>query len=102
MFETERKQALAGIGKCDEFLKNWDMNVFAKGEIESCKSADKVPPQEVAEVAKTFARSNREILKGGGEPDKDFCLVIFYANAKYGFILRLAKMQEKEDALSMA
>ena len=99
MFETERKQALAGIGKCDEFLKNWDMNGFAKGEIEICECADKVPPQEVAE---TFAKFNREILKGGGELDKDFCLVIFYANAKYGFILRLAKMQEKEDALSMA
>ncbi len=98
MFEVERKKALEGIKKCDNFLKDWNIKGF-KTHYENHKQANEIPPQE---VAATFKRFNREIYRGGGEPDADFNLVIFYANAKYGFILRLVKMQECENALSLA
>lgn len=99
MFETERKQALAGIEKCDEFLKNWDIRGNKKGDIKVCSYANEVTPEA---VAKAFKHFNSQLVDGGADEYPDFSLVIFYANAKHGFILRLVKIQEKENALSMA
>lgn len=92
---TEEQQlCLAGIAKCDNFLKNWDMRGFKKSEIKVCEYADEVPPEKVAE---TFKKLNREIENGGADKDSDFCLVIFFANAKQGFILRMVAIQEREE-----
>jgi hypothetical protein len=95
----EQKKCFLGIAKCDNFLKNWDMRGFQKGEIKICEYADEIPPHE---VVATFKKFNRELVDGGADKSTDFCLVIFYANAKYGFILRLVEIQERENALSMA
>lgn len=96
---NEQVVCLQGIEKCDNFLKNWDMRGYTKSEIKICAYADEVPPQEVVE---TFKRFNRELEDGGADKSPDFCLVIFYANAKYGFIMRLVAIQERENAVSMA
>lgn len=92
---TEEQQlCIAGIAKCDRFLKNWDMRGFKKGDIKVCEYADEVSPEKVAE---TFKKFNRELEDGGADKDPDFCLVIFYANAKQGFILRMVAIQEREE-----
>lgn len=95
---TEEQQlCLAGIAKCDAFLQNWDMRGFEvkKDSIRFCESTDEVPPQKVVE---TFRGLNRELRN----EDPDICLVIFFANAKCGFIMRLVEIQERENAVSMA
>lgn len=100
MFEVERKRCMDGIAKCDEVLKNWDMRGNKKHEkIKVCEYANEVPPDK---VARTFKAFNRGIEDGGGKASADYNLVIFHANAKYGFILRLSDMQERENALSLA
>ena len=91
---NERVVCLQGIEKCDNFLKNWDMRGYKKGDIKVCKYADEVPPEKVAEAFKKF---NRELEDVGADKDPDFCLVIFYANAKQGFILRMVAIQEREE-----
>ena len=85
---------LQGIKKCDNFLKNWDMRGCKKGNIKVCEYADEVSPEKVAE---TFKKFNRELEDGGADKNPDFCLVIFFANAKQGFILRMVAIQEREE-----
>jgi hypothetical protein len=99
MKADEQLLCLAGIAKCDNFLKNWDMRGNKKGDKKVCEYADKVSPQRVAE---TFKKFNRELEDAGADEEPDFCLVIFFANAKYGFIMRLVAIQERENAVSMA
>ena len=53
-------------------------------------------------VAETFKKFNRELEDGGTDISPDYCLVIFYAKAKYGFIMRLVAIQERENAVFMA
>ena len=94
---TEEQQlCLTGIAKCDAFLQNWDMRGFEikKDSIRFCESTDEVPPQKVVE---TFRGFNRELEDGGADKSPDFCLVIFFANAKQGFILRMVAIQEREE-----
>lgn len=90
----EQVVCLQGIEKCDNFLKNWDMLGFKKGDIKVCEYADEVSPEKVAE---TFKKFNRELVDGGADNSPDFCLVIFFANAKQGFILRMVAIQEREE-----
>jgi hypothetical protein len=84
---------LEGIRKCDEFLKGW------RGGLTSGDSADKMPPDD---VARSFRRIINQIHDGGGEPCADYHLVIFWANAKQGFIMRLAGIREAEYAVPVA
>lgn len=99
MKTDEQLLCLAGIAKCDNFLKNWDMRGNKKGGKKVCEYADKIPPQEVAE---TFKKFNRELEDAGADEDPDFCLVVFFANAKHGLIMRMVAIQERENAVSMA
>lgn len=96
---SEQAKNIAGITKCDNFLKNWDMRGNKKGDIKVCEYADEVSPEKVAEA---FKRFNQGIIDGGGDINPDFCLVIFFANAKQGFILRMVAIQERENAVLMA
>lgn len=94
MFETEKKRCYDGIKKCDSFLKSWDMRGNRIGEVKVCSCADEVMPEE---VVITFKKLNSQLFDGGGNESPDYHLVIFYANAKQGFIKRLVDMQEREE-----
>ena len=96
---SEQELCLAGIAKCDNFLKNWAMNGYKRGERLCNLYANEMPPPEVVE---RFKKMNRELVDGGADESSDFHMVIFYANAKQGFILRLIAIQERENAFSMA
>lgn len=93
MNEIEKEKCLAGIAKCDSFLKDWAMNGKKHGQCNLF--ANKIPPEE---VAAKFKQYNQQIVDGGGDESSEFHLVIFYANAKYGFIMRLVAIQEAEYA----
>ena len=90
---TEEQQlCIAGIAKCDNFLKDWAMSGIKHG---SCNLfANEMPPLEVVEK---FKKYNRELTDGGADESPDFHLVIFFANAKQGFILRMVAIQEREE-----
>lgn len=85
MFEREKERCLAGIKKCDEFLKSKTL-MASKNYV-----ASEIPPEKVVSIVKGF------IYQGYGSK-ADNSLIIFYANAKQGFILRLVAMQEAEYA----
>lgn len=91
---NEELKCLAGIQKCDEFLKKWDIRGNRIGAIKVDSYANEIPPDE---VASRFKRFNRGIVDGGGDENPDFSLVIFYANAKQGFIMRLVRMREAKE-----
>ena len=96
MFEEEKKRYIAGIAKCDEVLEQWAMSGYKRtknSNLKICEYTNKVQPQIVVE---TYNRFNRQIEDAGGDPCAEFYLVIFYANAKLGFINRLAKIHEIE------
>lgn len=97
---NEQVVCLEGIEKCDNFLKNWDIrgNKRSAG-IEVYECANELTPEV---VAKTFKKFNSQLVDGGCDESPDFHMVIFYANAKQGFILRLVAIQERENAFSMA
>lgn len=90
---NEELKCLAGIQKCDEFLKKWDVRGNKIGTINVGSCANEIPPDEVAAL---FRRFQRGIVDGGADESPDFSLAIFYANAKQGFIMRLARMRELE------
>ncbi len=97
---NEQVVCLQGIEKCDNFLKNWDIRGNKKSAgIKVCEYANEVVPEL---VARTFKRFNSQLVDGGCDESPDFHLVIFYANAKQGFILRLVAIQERENAVFMA
>lgn len=96
---SEQAKNIAGITKCDNFLKNWDMRGNKKGDIKVCDYANEVMPEVVVAAFKKF---NSQLIDGGCDESPDFHLVIFYANAKQGFILRLVAIQESENAVLMA
>ena len=94
MFEEEEKKCLKGIIKCDEVLSKWDMRGYKRHKsIKVCEYANEVPPQK---VAATFKRLNKDLEDCGCDADPDYFLVIFYANAKCDFILRLVQIREQE------
>lgn len=96
---SEQELNLAGIAKCDNFLKNWAMGGYKRSERLCNLYANEMPPLKVVE---RFKKYNRELVDGGADESPDFHMVIFYANAKHGFILRLVAIHERENAFSMA
>jgi len=94
MFETEKKRCYDGIKKCDSFLKGWDIWGNRVGEAKIYSPADEAIPEK---VTISFKELNRQLFDGGGNESPDYHLVIFYANAKQGFIKRLVDMQEREE-----
>lgn len=98
MFEKERERCYVGIRKCDEFLKNWDVRGFKRDALKIDSYANEIPPEEVVAEFKHLKSAG---FDGGGQPNSDWNVVIFYANAKLGFISRLVKMQEAEDESSL-
>lgn len=94
MNEEEKEKCYAGIRKCDEFLKN-----HCYGGNCNYGNCDKAPPDEVAEFYKRFLKQNQDTAKAMGIGCIN--LIIFYANAKYGFIMRLVVMQEAENESSL-
>ena len=94
-----RDECYAEIKKCNDFLKEWDMNGYRKSGTNTAPFCDKVPPEEV--VAQ-YRKIKQQVYDGGGQPESDWDIVIFWANAKYGLIMRLVSMQEAENAVSLA
>lgn len=91
-----QKHYLKQIAKCDEFLQK------ISDEETKCLGgkANEVDP---VLVRNTFKRYNHQLLDGGADESPNYCLVVFHANAKHCFILKLQEIQEREDyAISMA